>query len=123
MENKTSIHHMMWCRAWYKTPVLKSLRNHPLARNRILDSTHQELHADLLPPPRPTPDMALGAISLLNELRDDGYHTPVNVHLALAEYMFNRREHKATKLGIHIMRQVGYIAESEGLLNANPNQQ
>ena len=67
--------------------------------------------------------MALGAISLLNELRDDGYHTPVNVHLALAEYMFDRRDRIATKLGISIMRQCGYIAESEGLLNANPNQQ
>lgn len=67
--------------------------------------------------------MALGAISLLNELRDDGYHTPVNVHLALAEYMFDRRESRATKLGEHILKQCGYIAESEILLNANPNKQ
>lgn len=113
---ETNRHHTYYLRSWYRTPILRTLRNHPLVVNDMEVSLHKQLHAELLPPPRQTPDLALGAISLLNELRDDGYHTPVNVHLALAEYYFDRRDKLATRIGVNIMRQTGYIAESEELL-------
>lgn len=115
-EYQTNHHHMFWQRRDMRTPVLRTLRNHPMAVHKMEVGTHSELHANLPPPPRQTPDLALGAISLLNELRDDGYHTPVNVHLALAEYYFDRRDKLATRIGVNIMRQTGYIAESEELL-------
>lgn len=108
---KMNRHHTFYARAWYRTPLLRMLRNHPLAITTMDKEAHQELHASVPAPPRPSPDIAIRCISLLDEIRDSGLIDPVNIHLALSEELLQSRDRVATRIGYNILRQTAYIAE------------
>lgn len=110
-EREYTVHHMWWNRAWYKAPILKSLRNHPLSKNALYAPIHRDLHAELRPPPKPSPEMAMGAILLLDELRDAQQTDPVNVHLALSEHFLEQDSTLAGRIGHHLLMQAGFVRE------------
>lgn len=104
-------HHMFWNRAWYKQGGLRVLRNDPLVRNEMFIPVHKELHANLNAPPKPSPELTIGALSVLRELRDEGFTEPVGVHMALAEYMLGQDTNLGKRIGHHILHQAGYVKE------------
>jgi len=108
-------HHMFWNRAWYKHSWLRALRNDGLVRNELYIPVHNELHARMSPPPKPSPEMAIGAIGVLRELRDEGFTEPIGVHMALAEHFLGQDSNLSKRLGHHILHQAGYV--KEGLLH------
>lgn len=108
---ETSVHHTFWNRAWYRTPVLRALRNHTLVKTALYVPAHRELHAQLPPPPKPNPEMAIGAVILLDELKNDGDTNPVDAHLALSEYFLQMDSALGGRIGHHILKQTGFIME------------
>lgn len=79
----------------------------------MLVDIHKELHAEVNAPPKPSPELAVGALCLLNELHEDGEYDSVNAHLALSEYFLSRDSNQAQRIGHNILRQTAYIAESQ----------
>lgn len=109
--NQYNTHHSWWNRAWYKTPVLRTLRQHPLVMNEMYISAHKELHAEMHPPPKPSPELAMGAIVLLDEMRNAGFTEPVDVHLALAEDFLGKDNILAKRIGHHMLHQAGFLKD------------
>ena len=72
-------------------------------------------HARMSPPPKPSPEMAIGAMGVLRELRDEGFTEPIGVHMALAEHFLGQDSNLSKRLGHHILHQAGYV--KEGLLH------
>lgn len=110
---ETNVHHTFFNRAWYRTPILRSLRNHPLVKTSMLVDIHRELHAEVQAPPKPSHELAVGALYLLNDLYEDSQYDSVNAHLALSEYFLGKDNSRAQRIGHNILRQTVYIAESQ----------
>lgn len=109
IDMETSHHHTFYNRAWYRTPILRQLRQHPLVVTPLEKSVHQDLHAELPVLPRPRPDIAIGALCLLEDLTDQNVTDPVLSHLYLAEHLLGSRDRLAHRIGRHIILQTGYI--------------
>ena len=110
--SETSRHHTFYNRAWYRTPILRQLRNHPLAITPIPIAIHKNLHAELSTPPRPRPDIAIGALCVLEDIAEQGITDPVVAHLYLTEHLLESRDRLANRIGRHILLQTGYIQEA-----------
>lgn len=109
MEHNT--HHMWWNRSWYRTPILRTLRQHQLCQNVLSVPIHNQLHAELSPPPKPSPELAIGAILMLDDMRQEGLIEPVDVHLALADHFLEQDNGLAKRIGHHMLHQAGFIKE------------
>lgn len=108
---QVNVHHTWHNRAWYRTPVLRALREHTLAKTVLYIPPHNSLHANVPPPPKPSPELAINAITLLDNLRGRGMTNPVDVHLAMAEHFLGQDNHLAQRIGHNLIKQTGYIIE------------
>jgi len=102
---------MFWNRAWYKAPGLRALRSHPLAINELYIPVHKELHDKMKPPPKPSPELAMGAVCLLNEMQAEGFTEPIDVHMALSEHFLSQDNNLSQRIGHHILHQAGFVKE------------
>jgi len=109
--SELNVHHTFYNRAWYRTPILRILRQHPLVITTMDVGVHKELHANVPPPPRPSPDIAIGAVCLLDELKESDTKDPVLVHMTLAEHLLTQDNKLAHRIGRNILLQTGYIGE------------
>lgn len=110
MERDWNIHHALWQRASYKSPLEKRLRNHPLLKTPVYKDVHKDLHAELCPPPKPTPELICGMLLVLNEL-ETVPRPQVDATLALSEFCLERDDRTAQRLGHHLLNQVGFLIE------------
>ena len=104
-------HHLWWNRSWYRTPTLRALRQHSLCMNELYVDVHKELHAELPPPPKPSPELAMGAIVLLDEMRNEGHTDPIDVHMALSEHFLGQDSNLSQRIGHHILHQAVFVQE------------
>jgi len=110
MERDWNVHHLFWQRASYKTPLEKRLRNHRLVKTALYQDVHKELHAELLPPPKPNAELICGMLLVLNELEP----TPrpeIDATLALSEYCLERDDRVAQRIGHHLLAQAVFLTE------------
>lgn len=62
-------HHLLWERAWYTTPREQALREQHLLIPRMdYEIHHKGLHEAVDPPPKPSPDMIIGATAVIQAL-------------------------------------------------------
>ena len=105
-------HHSFFNRAWYRTPILRRLRSHPLMVTEMCVDVHKDLHANIPPPPKPSPDLAVGALCLLNDMKEEGTDQ-VSAHIELSEYFLSGNTHTARRIGDNLLRQTVYIIDGK----------
>ena len=106
-------HHTVWCRAWYKTCAEKNFRLHSGLIVPMHIPVHNELHANIPPPPKPTRESMLGATALLNDLSDTQLHNYLDTIERVGDFMISREQ----KIGEYLLLQLPYI--EEGLWKIN----
>lgn len=99
-------HHPFFERGWYRTPVLKELRGLVVARE-VLIPRHNQLHAEV--PPPPIPSHALAA-NLVNHL--GGRALPrMDSLFAANDYLMAVRSDEAIQIADNLQTQMGYLHE------------
>lgn len=105
---ETNRHHTFWQRRSYKTPLERAFRNHQgLVIPTPIDQ-HRDLHAHLLPPPKPSRDLMVGIINNLERPirgRLDGL-------LFTLDYLDTQSQ--AENLSAHLTKQLGYLVIGAG---------
>lgn len=105
MELPTNKHHFFWQKNDYKRPPFNALRQATL---EIVDiDAHNELHAHLLPPVKPSLPLAH---DLNDYLRRRSYTQPFGNILAVIEYLDANETIEREALADHLIAQLGYVA-------------
>lgn len=104
-------HHVFWQRRWYKTPLEKVLRSHRGLVIPLFEPVHNELHAQLLPPPKPSSRMIMGALEFLETLPATTLDTPPELCTALSEHFLAIDTKVAQRIGQNLVEQQVFIAE------------
>lgn len=60
----SDIHHTKYPRRDYRTPLEREFRELPENKVRMCRAEHDELHASEFPPPKPSREVMLGAVSI-----------------------------------------------------------
>lgn len=112
---RVSHHEIFWEKRWYKTDLDKRLRYHPLVgRIVMLNYYHNQgsesLHANVEAPPKPGPQLELGALAVLRELDRDTSHVDAINHLV--DYFDSLKADDAfvgRRIADNLSRQLLYI--------------
>ena len=113
MEIAVDNHHLLYTKAWYKSPLEKAIRNHEGLVFPMFRPVHKDLHAECLPPPKPTREIILGTLAMLDDLKPQILHQPTEVTLAMAEFMLGREENIAHRIGHNLLQQHIYIQDGQ----------
>ena len=99
-----NIHHLTWPRANYKNSVERAYRNHPALQVITDVSIHNDLHAEMDAPLKPTKNQMLGAIALLNNL--DYRHNQLGALDVLAWHYREQDDNQTRHIGKHLHHQL-----------------
>lgn len=104
-------HHVFWQRKWYRTPLEKVLRSHRGLVVPLHRGVHKELHAEVLPPPKPKSFLIMGALEFLESVPITTLDNPPELCTALSEHFLGQDGKMAQKIGENLVAQQVYIAE------------
>jgi len=113
---ETSRHHVFFNRSYYKSRLEKQFRTHKALVIPMDVQIHKDLHAEVPPPPKPSPRLIYGAIGVLSTL--DTFE-PVNTVLTLSEHFLELDSNLAHRIGHNLLHQAGYIQLSEDIIHGN----
>ena len=99
-------HHIFWTRDSYRNSTERTFRNHAGLVVPMWEEVHSDLHAELDPPPKPSKQQMLGAISLLNTL--DYKNNQLNSIDILAWHFAEQDDRTAQSIGKHLHHQLGH---------------
>lgn len=106
----TSRHHLAWQRSAYRTPLERKYRQH---RGMIIPNVdniaHSELHANVGPPRKATPDLMAGA---LVKLHQTDLIQPFDGLFCVVEFMVERDTALSIKIADHLLRQVAFLDDA-----------
>lgn len=105
MERRNS-HHIFWERRDYRSKPFNALRQLVVAKN-VLIVQHDELHANLDPPEKPSRPLVW---NILNHLEEHDYRQPLDNVFATMDYLQQVGNPETLVLADHIQQQLGYIA-------------
>jgi len=106
MDTPRNHHHLFWEKRKYTDSVSRTFRNHPALIIYTPVELHQELHANLLPPPKPRRELMLGAISLLSEFNGTG----LDGLESMIYYFDSKTAPEAPRIAEHLYEQLGYLS-------------
>lgn len=114
-DNSVDCHHAFFCRNKYKTPQEKQFRQLGGLVLPILITVHRELHSNIPPPPKPSPDL----MRLITEYADNDYHDTYEAFSEIAWYIGDLANSATSQqlaeeaFAIHqnLIDQSAYIAE------------
>jgi len=99
-------HHLLYPKRQYRG-LQKELRQHPgLVIPGVWIPIHKQLHAELLPPPKPSHDLTT---DLLNNLNNRSLTAPLDGLKYTVEHLTNIEREDTQKLATHLLKQLGYL--------------
>ena len=102
-------HHAIWQRASYKTSSEKRFRTHAGLIVPMRVPAHNELHYRLDPPPKPSTEQILGALSFMDSLEQDELNCPPVAVELLSGHFMEQNSNLAKRVGKHLLRQLWHI--------------
>lgn len=105
VERQTNIHHFSWERTDYFGKPYNALR---LAlKEEVQIVWHNDLHANLGPPPKPSRPLTY---NILNHLEEHAYSQPFDNVFATVDYLQKVANPESLMLADHLIAQLGYVA-------------
>lgn len=112
---EVSRHHLAWNKSNYKTPLERRYRQYRgMIVPDVANPWHKELHANMGQPRKPTPELMIGALSILSQA---DLIDPLDGLYAVSEFMLERDTRLSVRIGEHLLEQAVFL--EAGLLN-NP---
>lgn len=108
MERVRNDHHLFYERKWYHQRPLNHLRNLVVARS-VLIVPHNELHANMPPPPLPSKNLAH---NILNHLYQQTFNHPLDVVFETVDYLTTIKTPESLPLAEHLTEQLNYLVSS-----------
>ena len=108
MERLRNDHHFFYERRWYHQRPLNLLRSFVVARS-VLIVPHNDLHANMSPPPMPSKNLAH---NILNHLQDQTFRHPLDAAFETVDYLATIKTPESLPLAEHIGEQIGYLVGS-----------
>jgi len=105
VERLTNNHHHLWEQADYRTKAEKQLRG-LLVANKVLITRHVELHANLLPPPKPKQPLIH---NILNYLMDKPCRGQFDAALFTMDFLQQVGRPDTLELAEHLEEQVMHL--------------
>jgi len=106
MSPERNTHHAFWERHDYRQKPLSHLRGLVLARN-VLVVNHNELHANVAPPPMPSRPLAH---NIVNYLEDKRFYQPLDAMFYTMDYLQKVGNPETLAIAENLERQIGYLA-------------
>jgi len=111
MEREVNRHHAFFTRCWYRTKPERELRQHKGLIVPMWITVHDDLHANIPPPPKPNARVVAQALHYLGELPDVVTNDPVRCIGELADFLYSRSDRVAERIGENLTKQLVYIQE------------
>lgn len=105
MEKRTNLHHFVWNRSAYHGKPFNALRQ--ALKEEVVIEWHQDLHANLGPPPKPSRPLTH---NILNHLEEHHYSQPFDNVFATVDYLQQVGSPETIPLANHLIEQLGYVA-------------
>ena len=99
-----NIHHFYWQNKSYKNSIERTFREHRFNKASMYVPIHNNLHAELAPPPKPTKQQMLGVLAMFHTYNNI---SPLDSLVIQAEYFAPRND----RISTHLLQQLGYVAE------------
>lgn len=107
MERLTNRHHFLYEASQYRGTPFHIAR---VALSEIVDiSWHNELHANMPPPPKPSRPLVY---NILNHLEEHQYSQPFDNVFSTVDYLTKVGNHETIPLAEHLIAQLGYVART-----------
>ena len=108
MERERNNHHFIYEKRWCRQRPLNHLRNLIVARS-VLIVPHNDLHANMPPPPLPSNPLAH---NIINHLTQQTFKHPLDVAFETVDYLMTIKTSESLPLAEHIGEQIGYLVSS-----------
>lgn len=108
MEQLRNTHHFFYERGWYRQRPLNHLRSLVVARS-VLIVPHNDLHANMSPPPTPSRNLAH---NLINHLSQATFHHPLDAAFETVDYLMTIKTPESLPIAENIGEQIGYLVGS-----------
>lgn len=107
MYPERNTHHAFWERHDYAGKPYNALRQALKAEVQI--DAHRNLHAELMPPPKPSRPLTY---NILNHLEEHQYSQPFDNIFTAVDYLVKVGNPESLALSEHLIQQLGYVARS-----------
>lgn len=107
MERLTNRHHFLWERRDYVSKPYVVLR--ATLSETVNVYLHNDLHANLAPPPKPSRSLVY---NILNHLEEHQYSQPFDNVFSTVDYLTKVGSHETIPLAEHLIAQLGYVART-----------
>lgn len=103
---ETNRHHVFFQRRKYKTGAERRLRNNPAFVIPMDVGIHQDLHANVVTPPKPDASLIHG---ILNNLENNQHRGLLDGVLFTIDYLDGIETKTAQRLSMNLQKQLGFL--------------